>query len=170
MFGKLFASMFTGSMVGAGAIRFAVMSYVIANMKPDRTVGMQVELNPVLLSAILGEKQEDVQAAIDWLCQPDTRSRTKDHDGRRLIKLGEFDYRVVNGKKYRDMRDEEQRRSQNRISQAAKRYRDRFTRAGKPLAGEAEYVAALRAGDEIRAQEILEKYLPKEKPESPAPA
>ncbi len=69
-YGKLFASTFTGSMVGAGPDVFAVWSYVVAHV-----IDGQVELNHILLSAVLGATPERVAKAIDFLCQPDPRSR-----------------------------------------------------------------------------------------------
>lgn len=117
MYGKIFSSMFEGSMIGSGSPVFAVWSYVIANMMPDREVGTQVELNPKLLAFILGETEATVIGAIEKLCAPDNHSRTKEKDGRRLIRLGEFSYQVVNGAKYRDIRDEATRREQNRAAQ-----------------------------------------------------
>ena len=104
-------------MIGAGSPVFAVWSYVIANFMPDRNVGAQVELNPQLLAFILGEPERVIQEAIDKLCAPDARSRTQEKEGRRLIRLGEFSYQVVNGAKYRAIRDEEERRRQNREAQ-----------------------------------------------------
>lgn len=123
MYGKHFASMYERSMIGSGAIVFAVWGYVIATARPDKRVGAQVTLNPVLLGAILGESEGDVVKAIEFLCSPDPRSTSKEHEGRRLVKLGEFDYQVVNYEKYRAIRDEESRRAQNREAQA--RFRDR---------------------------------------------
>lgn len=121
MFGKHFESLYEGSMIGAGAVVFAVWGYVIAKMKPDLVVGAQVRLNPKLLGVILGEEEKRVQKAIEYLCEPDPKSTTKTAGGRRLIKLGEFDYQVVNGAKYRAIRNEEERRLQNRIAQAKHR-------------------------------------------------
>jgi hypothetical protein len=123
MFGKHFESMYEGSMVGAGAVRFAVWGYVIAKMRPDDELGAVVILNSRLLAPILGESVESVQESIDWLCSPDPESRSKTEEGRRLIRLGQFDYRVVNGAYYRSLRDEEQRRIQNR--EAQQRLRDK---------------------------------------------
>ena len=157
MYGKHFSSMYSGSMVGAGAIIFAVMGYVVANQKPDRQVGSQVELNPKLLAAILGEKEVDVVEAIGFLCAPDENSRTKVQDGRRLIQVGQFDYQVVNGKKYLEIRHEDDRREANRINKAMGRARKK----GLPLAGEASYLAALRAGDDELAAQILDGYASK---------
>jgi hypothetical protein len=118
MFGKHFGSMYTGSLAGSGAVVFAVMGYVIANARPDKVVGGQVELNPLILGTMLGEPQERIEKAIEFLCSPDPKSRTKKLDGRRLVKLSEFDYQVVNFDKYRKIKDEETRREQNRQAQA----------------------------------------------------
>ena len=118
MYGKHYASMYDGSMVGAGAIVFAVWGYVIGNARPDRTIGTQVELNPKLLAFILGESEAAVEEAIEKLCAPDPKSRTPTLDGRKLVRHGSFSYQVVNGEKYRKIRDEEERRSQNREAQA----------------------------------------------------
>lgn len=121
MFGKHFESLYEGSMIGSGAVVFAVWGYVIAKMKPDLVVGAQVRLNPKLLGVILGEEERRVKEAIEYLCGPDPKSTTKTAGGRRLIQLGEYDYQVVNGAKYRAIRNEEQRRLQNRIAQAKHR-------------------------------------------------
>jgi hypothetical protein len=122
-FGKHFASMYTGSMYGAGAMMFAVMGYVVANMVPVGSDGMQVELNPKMLKHVLGESEDDVVKTIRALCSPDPRSRSKAEEGRRLVKTGEFEYRVVNGPKYRAIRAAESRREQNAKAQA--RYREK---------------------------------------------
>lgn len=114
MYGKIFASMYEGSIVGAGATVFAVMGYVIAKQKPPEFV---VELNPKLLGAILGEASEDVEKAIEFLCSPDPDSRTQVNEGRRLVKVGAFAYHVVNGAHYHSLRNMEERREYNRAAQ-----------------------------------------------------
>lgn len=135
-------------MVGSGAIVFAVMGYIIANQTPDRKIGSQVRLNPVLLATILGESQKDIQKAIEFLCAPDPKSTTKVEGGRRLKKIGEFDYQVVNGAKYRAIRDEEVRREQNREAQRT------FRKKNNPLPGELEYIKAQKSG---ASQEELDR-------------
>ena len=132
-------------MVGAGAVVFAVMGYVIAKQVPDRVVGSQVRLNPTLLAAILGEDEKDIVRAIEKLCAPDGKSTTKTNEGRRLVKIGEFDYQVVNGAKYRAIRDEETRMEQNRIAQ--RKHRARKSVPSGPLPGERQAVAAAERGD-----------------------
>lgn len=104
-------------MYGAGSPAFALMSYVIANMKPDKTVGFQVELNVKDLANRIGESEETIQKGIDFLCAPDDQSRSSEGEGRRLIKIGSFDYRVVNGVHYAEIRNEEERREKNRLRQ-----------------------------------------------------
>ena len=151
--------MYSGSMVGSGALVFAVMGYCVANGVPDKVVGTQVELNPTLLATVLGEKEEDVIKTIEFLCAPDAKSRSKDKEGRRLVRLGQFDYQVVNGAKYRAIRDQEARRDSNRINKALNRARKR----GLPLAGETAYIAALESGNDFEAQRLLDKYLPEPK-------
>jgi hypothetical protein len=157
MFGKHFASLYEGSMVGAGAVNFAVWGYVIAKQEPDRVVGSQVRLNPKLLAAIIGESEPAIQKAIDYLCRADQRSTTKTKDGRRLVKIGEFDYQVVNGAKYRAIRGEETRRDQNRMAQRKLRLKRSL-----PPVGEKEYEDALERGaSEAELDAIVEKHLPK---------
>ncbi len=128
MFGKHFESMYEGSMVGAGAMAFAVMGYVIAKWKPEwgagkKLLGGQVMLNPDLLGPILGEKPSEVEKAIKFLCNPDPKTSTPGENGRRLIRLGQFNYRVVNAVKYHELRNEAQRKEQNR--EAQERFREK---------------------------------------------
>lgn len=149
MYGKHFASLYEGSMVGAGAVVFAVWGYVIAKQEPDKKMGSQVRLNPKLLAAIIGESEQDVEKAIKFLCAADPQSTTKGQSGRRLVRLGEFDYQVVNGAKYRAIRDQEERREQNRVAQR----RHRALKNGQPLPGE---TLAVRAEDEGMPQEAID--------------
>lgn len=159
MFGKHFASMYTGSMVGAGWAAFGVMGYVIANMRPDAVVGAQVELNPKIMATIFGASEKEVRAAIEFLCRPDGETRTPGEDGRRLVKVGTFDYRVVNGAKYLAIREEADRREANRISQAKCRAAKKANGARKqtPSPGEDTYEKIYEEHGEQAANEFLEK-------------
>ncbi len=154
MYGKHFASMYEGSMVGAGSHVFALMGYVVANWRPDSVVGGQVRLNPTLLATIFGESEERVQEAIDYLCAPDLKSTTPGNEGRRLIKVGQFDYKVVNAAKYFAIRNEEEKREANRIRQAKHR------KKGKPLPGEEAFEKAHKNGDENACDNTVTKNLP----------
>jgi hypothetical protein len=90
-YGRVFRSMYTGSMYGAGSCVFAVWGWVIANKDEN---GM-VEINPVVLSHTLGDPLERIEKALEYLRSPDPRSRTKIEDGKRLIQVGEFEHKVV---------------------------------------------------------------------------
>jgi hypothetical protein len=148
MYGKSFDSKYTGSMVGKGFASFALLDYVIANMKPDKTVGFQVDLNSKILATVFGEPEESVVKAIEFLCAPDPKSRTTTEEGRRLVQVGTFSYRVVNGVKYDKIRNEEDRREQNRVAQQRHREKTKkpsnpmkkMSKVGTPLKGEVRAV------------------------------
>lgn len=164
MYGKHFASMYEGSMVGAGAIPFAIMGYVIANYQLDQKVGAQVRLNPVLLAAILGEAEKDIEKGIEYLCAPDGKSSTKVENGRRLIQIGEFDYRVVNGAKYTAIKNEEERREANRLAKQRERAQKKVKSANSgPQSGEiAHQMASDNGASEAQLNSIVEETLPTE--------
>jgi hypothetical protein len=139
MFGKHFASCYTGSMVGSGLAVFGVWGYVIANTRKDGTV----ELNPVVLAAILGCKAEEIEAAIAKLLEPDLKSRSRREDGRRLIQKGPYLYGVTTYEDYRAIRDDGDRREYMR--NYMREYRDPVNSAvntnvnsGKPQLADAE--------------------------------
>jgi hypothetical protein len=134
--------MYEGSMRGAGSAFFAVWGYVISHMMPCRGVnkGTRVELNAEVVAFLIGEKPEVVQAQIDRMCSPDPRSRTKVEGGRRLIRKGEFEFVVVNGDKYRAIRDEDSRREQNRDAQ--RRHREKILAKGGLIVPAGESLSA----------------------------
>ena len=113
MYGKCYESMYEGSMIGAGINVFAVWNYIIIKAR-----GGSVEINPRLLAFTLGGKEEDVISALDFLQQPDPDSRSKDEGGRRLVKEGQFQYRLVNWQRYQSIRNAEDKREYNRVKQA----------------------------------------------------
>jgi hypothetical protein len=113
MYGKSYESMYEGSMVGAGINVFAVWNYIITKAR-----GGAVEINPRLLAFTLGGKEDEVVAALEFLQQPDPISRSKDCEGRRLIKDGQFQYRVVNWEKYQEIKNAADKREYNRVKQA----------------------------------------------------
>jgi len=86
----------------------ALWPYVIANARIDED--SKVELNPNMLAGIFGEPVDLIEKAIGFLCSPDPNSRTSTEDGRRLIKVGSFAYKVVNLEKYRNSECDDTRR------------------------------------------------------------
>lgn len=106
MYGKHFASMYTGSMYGAGPEVFAVWGWVIANADEGR-----VEINPDYLAAVIGMSVESVVNTVNLLCQPDPKSRTLAHEGRRLVPISGFLYEVPSHQFYRNLKTNEDRRT-----------------------------------------------------------
>ena len=157
-------------MVGAGFGPYAVMGYVISNMRPDKVVGFQVELNVKLLATTFGESEKTVQDAIDYLCAPDENTRTPGDDGRRLVKVGTFAYRVVNGAHYNAIRNEEERREQNRLAQERHRIKKNRRRNGMkkmdgsgPDAAEIHFVERVADGaSESEQNDLVTRSLPEE--------
>jgi hypothetical protein len=146
MYGKIFEKMFTGSMMGTGALSFAVWSYVLAHQRPNgkERDKFYVEMNATLVAFVIGEKEPDVVGIIEKFCAPDKASRRKEHDGRKLLQVGEYLYEVVNGAYYdRLMRDME-RTEENRKRMA--KWREKKAKKGKPSPGETAYVKALENG------------------------
>ncbi len=146
MYGKLFASAFTGSLVGRGSDVFAVLAYLVANQDAKG----YVEVNPHLLGVAIGCGGEAVEKALAFLESPDPGSRTPDEDGRRIVREGRFLFRLVNGPKYRAIRDEDARRE----------YQREWDRKHRP-SGHARRLASVRSGptqsDPIRPKEKEKK-------------
>jgi hypothetical protein len=175
-FGKLFSTAYTGSMMGAGPNNFAVWGYALANADADGIV----ELNPKFLSAVIGRlTPADVADTIKYLCSPDPESRSPDEDGRRIVHIEGFSYRIVNYRKYRAARDDNERREQNRQSQ--QRFRETHKskppsakishgNQRKPPSAQAEAEAEAEAENsscdsgEPRKQQIQKKSKPKAEP------
>ena len=90
---------------------------------------------------------EQCEDALKRLASPDKHSRTKEHEGRR-IKDVDGGWALLNYTKYREMRDDENRRQQIREAQA--RFRERHPEVikvsrGKPPSSQAEAEAEAEA-------------------------
>lgn len=122
--------MYTGSMYGKSAMVFAVWGYAISHMRIGRDEVATVELNPAMLAGVFTANPEDVMSAIVELEQPDPVSRHEDDEGRRIVLLGRRGmgpmlFRVVNGKVYRNTKDERAATESKRKSQAKWRAKKR---------------------------------------------
>jgi hypothetical protein len=149
VYGKSFESKFEGSMVGAGFHVYAVWDYCITKNRSGI-----VELNPKLLAFVLDGgrvgSEDKVAEAIEFLMQPDEKSRSKLEGGRRLVKEGEYQYRMVNWGDYEGIKSIADLREYNRRKQAEYRERQRvkkMKKIGKPLSGEVDTIARLESGE-----------------------
>lgn len=112
-------------MYGAGVSVFAVWGYIISHARNG-----YIELNPRKLADTLGGTQEQILEALEFLQAPDPNSRWKEEEGRRLVKEGEFQYRMPSWDKYQSIKSDQDRREYNRIKQAEHRARLQKNRAG----------------------------------------
>jgi hypothetical protein len=120
MYGKLFVSMYEGSMVGAGANVFALWGYCIAKADPeDHTV----ILNPELLAKIIGTTAEEISKSLTFLTSPDPNSKNGDHGGCRLLHQSGFQYFLVSHEHYRNIKNSEDVRAYNREMKRRERER-----------------------------------------------
>jgi hypothetical protein len=154
-YGRIWESMYKGSMLGSGLEVFAVWPYVIANMRGHPEHGALVELNPELLAFMIGCEEQDVEVAINKLCAIDPESRTPTEDGKRLVKMGQFLYRVVNGGKYLAIRKAEADRIKNREAVQRHREKKKEKRIG-PSNVERESDRLENAGKHEEAERMLE--------------
>jgi hypothetical protein len=96
----------------------------------------RADIHPKAIAEEVGLTVDEVKAAIEMLATPDEDSRSPELDGRRITLLDEhrsWGWLVVNYVKYRSIRDEEDRREQNRISQ--ERWRNRH-KQNKPASAD----------------------------------
>ena len=161
IYGKIFGSMYEGSMAGAGSDVFAVMGYVVSHMQPEKMTRVEyVGLNPKILAAAIGASEQDMEAAIKFLCSPDKKTTTPGDGGARLVVEEPFVYRVVNGQQYRELKDEQDRREKAAERQAKHRSKKRegmVARGSGPLSGEMLNERSVNAGNgEVTMSEHME--------------
>ena len=121
MYGKLFTSMFDGSIHGHWQAIVVLQQMVILS-----DAGGNLDATPETLSARTSIPLEIWQVGIADLLQPDPKSRSQDHEGRRIIPLEDgrdWGWIVVNKPKYSGLVDEDDRRRQWREAQRKKRTR-----------------------------------------------
>lgn len=160
MWGKHFESMYEGSMYGAGLAVFAVWGYVLSHAWVGRG---RLDLNPKLLANTLGGTEEEVLGAIEYLTSPDPKSHFKANEGRRLVHEVGFKYFVPSWEYYQGVRNDDNRREQNRIAQAKFRERKKPKTAKQvrreAQSREARSVAAQEAGNEPLSDQICAEGL-----------
>lgn len=115
MYGKLFQSLYQGTMRGE-----ADMILVFSNLLAFKDRDQFVDKHPRCIAEEVGIPEERVRAALERLEAPDPESRTEDHEGKRLLRMDEhrnWGWFIVNGEKYDKIKNEEERREQWRIGQ-----------------------------------------------------
>lgn len=116
MYGKIFKSMFEGTMRGKPNV-LLVWTNMLVNSDKDGYVDRTVRV----ISDETGLPINAVNEAIIELESPDSESRSQDLEGRRLERIDEhrnWGWRIVNYLKYASIKNEEERREQNRLAQS----------------------------------------------------
>jgi len=147
MYCKLFASLYQGTLRGRS---HAIL--VFTNMLATSDQYGIVDKHWKAIADEVGLSLEEVQAAIEELESPDSFSRSPDEGGRRIVPLDEhrnWGWRIVNYAKYRAIRNEEDRREQNRLAQERWRKKNKPASAtvsqDKPRSAQAEAEAYVEA-------------------------
>ncbi len=116
MYAKLFTSIYQGTLRG-DSHGLLVFTNLLAHCDKDGIV----DIHPRAIAEEVGLTPDQVRDALLVLESPDDESRSPEEQGRRIVRLDEhraWGWRVVNYLKYRAIRNEDDRREQNRISQA----------------------------------------------------
>jgi hypothetical protein len=115
MYAKLFKSIYQGTLRGdSGGI--LVFTNLLANA--DQTG--RVDMHPRAIAEEIGLDVERVKEILLRLEAPDDESRSPELEGRRIVRIDghrAWGWEIVNYLKYRAIRNEEDRREQNRASQ-----------------------------------------------------
>jgi hypothetical protein len=121
-FGAFYACAYHRSLQGKGAVAFAVWGYVISHAYPmvnpdgEGKIGA-VHLNSGEVAYLIGCGKLEVDAAIELFCAPDPDSNSKQKEGRKLVKIKQFLYEVVNLMEYRNRKSNSPEAKANREKQ-----------------------------------------------------
>ena len=117
LYAKLFTSIYQGTLRG-NSHGLLVFTNLLAHADKEGFA----DIHPRAIAEEVGLTVEQVTAAIAVLEAPDDESRSPEEHGRRIVRKDahrNWGWTVVNYTKYRAIRDEGDRREQNRRSQAA---------------------------------------------------
>jgi hypothetical protein len=123
MYGKLFASMFDGSLYGNWKAIVTLQQLVVLS---DRC-GF-VDMTPQAIAARTSIPLDIIQEGLELLQQPDKYSRTEGNDGKRIELIDNrrpWGWHIVNHEKYRMLASAEEKREADRARIADKRAAER---------------------------------------------
>ena len=119
MYGKVFQTIFTGSLYGQFEATVTMMASVVLS---DRE-GV-LDYTPEALAGATGFPVEIIKEGLEQLQQPDPNSRTNDYEGRRIVPLEEGKqngWLVVNKEKYVAIKDMDDIREQAKLRKRRQR-------------------------------------------------
>lgn len=109
VFAKIFAQIFDSSIAGDYVVRHVFMDLLVL---ADREGVVDMTLDAISRRTNVPEKM--VQHAITILMEPDTKSRSREEHGKRIVPLDshrDWGWQIVNFEHYRAIRDEESRKT-----------------------------------------------------------
>ena len=113
MYGKVFDSLFTGSMRGKGDVQL-VFIYMISNASEDGIF----DQTPQCIADATGKPLSTISACIATLEAPDEMSRTRTDNGRRIRRLDDerpWGWQIVNHAHYRQIANREAMKEAERL-------------------------------------------------------
>ena len=128
MYGKLFESMYDGTLVESWQALITFQQMIIL-CDADGTIDM----TPGAISRRTGIPLEHIEAGIEVLENPDPHSRSDGEEGRRIVRLDghrSWGWYLVNHKKYKHLQDTDTVRAQNRERKRRQREREKASRDG----------------------------------------
>jgi hypothetical protein len=161
MYAKIFSSLYQGTLRG-NSHGILVFTNLLAHC--DMT-GI-ADIHPRAIADEVGLTASEVEAALLVLEAPEAESRSPDEDGRRIVRMDAhraWGWRIVNFLKYRAIRNEEDRREQNRLAQD--RYRRKhdskqskpasaIVSQSKPTSAEHQHASSQSAHTEAEAETL----------------
>ena len=160
MYVKIFSQILDSSLADNPKLRHFFMDLLLLS-DPDGNLIM----TPRAISNRIRMTFSEVEWGLGELQKPDKKSLSLAHEGRRLIPLEGHGYgwHIVNYQLYRDYKTAKEMREAT--AERVRRWREnrakKYPVGGTPLPGEAEYVEAVKAGDQVKADKIVSAHLPK---------
>jgi hypothetical protein len=162
MYAKIFSQIFDSSIAEDYRVR-----HVFEDLLKLCDKEGVVDMTPEAVARRTNVPLEEVKYGISELMKPDPRSRSHDHEGRRLILVDshrDWGWIIVNYQFYRAIQDEESRRAAYRDAKRRQRAKAKVLKNGKPLQGEPDYEAAVERGaGEPELNRIVGDNLPDER-------
>lgn len=149
---KLFSSLYQGTLRGRSD-----EILVFTNLLAHADMHGNVDKHFKAISEETGLPRERVEAAIATLEAPDPESRSPEMQGCRIVRMDDhriWGWKIVNYGKYRAIRNEEDRREQNRVAQ--ERFRNKHSKPHKPEKAQGEAEGNAEAIKEPSAPSALE--------------
>jgi hypothetical protein len=143
MYVKLFASLYQGTLRGCSD-----EILVFTNLLAHADMYGIVDKHWRAISEETGLPRDRVETAILRLESPDPESRSPEEEGRRIIRIDDhraWGWRIVNYGKYREIRNADDRREQNREAQKRWREKNADSKQSKPRSAHAEAEAEAEA-------------------------